>query len=122
MNNTEQNAFYEKTILDAINPDDYGVHPNTDKERLQFLKKTFKDEYGWAISRMGEQNAFREWISGLPTAFNIPFENAEILALAKKSGSLPENATDKQEDRVLENYWNFMTVKTFQVFRKYKVE
>ena len=121
MMSKESKEFYNKVILDAINPDDYGVHPKGNKEKLEFLMKTFKSEYGHEIPRMGMVNAFREWTQGLPTAFGIPFENYEILKMAKKGGSLPANATDKQEDKILANYWNFMAVKTFQLFRKYKV-
>ena len=121
MGRAEQNKFYENYIIDAIDSDAYDVKTTTKKEKLQFLKDTFRSEYGFAISRMGEVNAFKEWIQGLPSVFNIPFQNYEILQLAKKSGSLPQNATEKQEDRVLDNYWNFMAVKTFQAFRKYKV-
>jgi len=49
-------------------------------------------------------------------------ENYKIIEIAKKSGSLPKNATQNQEDRVLENYWNFMASKTFQLFNKYGVK
>ena len=111
-----------KLIINSISADGYDEHPKTAKEKLQFLKGTFKDEYGWAISRMGEQNAFKEWLQGLPSSFNIPFENYKIIEIAKKSGSLPKNATQNQEDRVLENYWNFMASKTFQLFNKYGVK
>ena len=115
------NRKYERAIIDSIDSEGYDENPITDKEKLQFLKDTFRAEYGWAIERMGEQKAFSEWISGLPSSFSIPFMNRDILELAKVMGSLPEDATEKQEDRVLENYWNFMTVKTFQSFRKYKI-
>ena len=118
----KQNRFYEKEIISSIDASGYDKNPGTDKEKLQFLKDTFRSEYGFMIKRVGEQRAFKEWIQGLPSSFNIPFQNNEILKLAKKSGSLPENATEKQENRVLENYWNFMTVKTFQAFKKHKVE
>lgn len=116
------NRNYEAYIIESINSDDYDADPKTKKEKLQFLKDNFKSEYGFMIARVGEQNAFKEWISGLPSSFNIEFMNYKILLLAKKMGSLPENATDKQEDKVLENYWNFMANKTFQTFRKYGVQ
>jgi len=116
------NRFYEKYVIDCIDSEGYDVTTNTPEEKLKFLRKTFRSEYGHMIDRVGEQRAFKEWIMGLPSSFNLEFNNYDILKLAKKSGSLPENATDKQEDRVLENYFNFMTAKTFQAFRKYKVD
>ena len=59
------------------------------------------------------------WIMGLPTCLNIDFENYKILELAKLWGSIPENATEKQEDKILANWWNFIAVKFFQLVRKY---
>ena len=121
MGRKEQNKFYHDYIIDAIDPDGYDVNPKGNKAKLQFLRDTFRDEYGWAIQRMGEQRAMAEWLSGLPSAISLPFYNNDIIELAKKSGSLPMNATDAQEGRVLDNYWNFMANKIMQLFRKYKV-
>ena len=119
----KQNRFYEREVIDSISSEGFDVkEPKTDKEKLQFLKDTFRSEFGFQIERIGERKAFEEWISGLPSSFNIEFTNVGILKLAKKSGSLPQDATEKQEARVLENYFNFITVKTFQAFNKFKVK
>jgi hypothetical protein len=119
---TTNNKFYEKLIIRAISSDGYDSNPKTTKQKLQFLKDTFKAEHGFNIVRVGEQNAFREWIQGLPSSFNIPFENYRILELAKKSGSLSKNPTEAQEDKILENYWTFITSKTYQLFRRNKIK
>lgn len=108
-------------ILDAIDTDDYIFKGESDKERLGFLYDIFVSEYGHMISRVGTQKAFSEWIQGLPSCFNIDFNNYDILKLAKKWGSLPANPTEKQEDKILANWWNFITSKTFQLFRKHKI-
>jgi hypothetical protein len=114
-------AYYQKEILERINPDGYDVKPNTPKEKLQWLKDTFKSEYGFAISRMGESKALSEWLAGIPSAINLPFYNNEILEFAKKGGSLPANPTESQEDKILANYWDFMANQIQQAWRKYKV-
>ena len=119
---SEQNKFYEDYIIKSIDSEPYEKSINTPKEKLQFLRDTFRSEYGHMINRVGEQRAFSEWLSGLPSAMDIPFYNDDIIKLAKKSGSLPQNATPKQEQRVLDNYWNFMSNKTFQLFRKYDIK
>lgn len=116
----DKDAF--QYILNSIDCSGYGVKCNTDWSKLVFLNETFKSEYGWAIKQYGKQKAFREWIMGLPSSFNIEFENYKILQLAKKWGSLPANATERQEDKILDNYWNFITAKTFQLFSKYGIE
>lgn len=109
-------------IINCITEEDYDNKPLvTDKDKLQFLADTFKSEYGWSIERYGAYKAFREWMMGLPSSFTIEFRNYDILQLAKTWGSLPGNATEKQEDRILDNYWNFIANKTFQLFRKHKI-
>jgi hypothetical protein len=127
-----KNMILDKTvkqyIVDAISSEGYadsdGIAETLldSKDALTFLYKTFQSEYGWHIERVGEQKAFKEWLMGLPSSFNIDFENLKILQLAVKWGSIPENYTEKQADKILENWFNFITVKTFQLFKKYKIE
>jgi hypothetical protein len=110
-------------IISAIYPDECELEkqPETDKEKLQFVLNTFKSEYNHMIKRVGEYKAFQEWLSGLPSVFNIDFENYKILKLAKKWKSIPKNATEKQEDKIIENWFNFITMKFFALCRRNKV-
>jgi hypothetical protein len=108
-------------ILDCIDSENYDIKVNTDKEKLQFLFNTFQSEYKWQIERVGQYKAFTEWLMGLPSAFNVEFQNYDILQLAIKWESLPKDYTEKQADKILENWFNFITVKTFQLFRKHKI-
>ena len=118
--NNSKHPVYEY-MLNAINSEDYAKNPITPKEKLQFILNTFRSEYGWAIERYGQTKAFTEWISGLPSSFNIDFENYRILELAHKWESLPANPTERQEQKILENWFNFITVKFFQLCKRYKV-
>lgn len=70
----------------------------------------------------GEYRSFTEWLQGLPSCFNIDFENYKILKLAVLWGSIHEKHTERQADKILENWFNFIMVKTFQLFKKYKIE
>lgn len=108
-------------ILEAIDSEGYDVVTSTPEEKLKFLWKTFNSEYGFMIKRVGAQNAMKEWIMGLPSSFNIEFKNFDIILIAQKWGSLPEVFTDKQADKILENWFNLIACKTFQLFRKYKI-
>ena len=113
---------FKEYFVSCINNKGYSnVRLITTECKLKFLHDTFIREAGWNIERVGEQNAFREWLMGLPSSINIEFENYKILQLAKRLGSLLENATDKQEDKLLENYWNYAAVKGFQLFNKFKI-
>lgn len=81
------------------------------------LKTIFEDEYGWAIDRHGMQGAICEWLSGLPSACTVAFDNDVILALAVKWGSIPDDFTEKQADSVLEFWFMFLANKLGQMFR-----
>ena len=118
MNTLNQKAY--RYIIKSINSENYDVVTKGRIQKLKFLKDTFIKEAGWNIERVGEVNAFKEWTQGLPTVFNIEFENYKILELAVKWDQLTLGDTQR-EDHILENYWNFIAVKTFQLFRKYKV-
>lgn len=117
------NSFVFPYILNAIDAEGYDLQklPETDTEKLQFLADTFKSEYGWMIERVGGQNAMREWIMGLPSSFNIDFENYRIIELAKEWNSIPANATEREEDKILNNWFNLIAAKTFQLFRKHNI-
>lgn len=111
-------------IMDHIDPEPYTDKAmESNKDKLQFLYKTFKSEYGHEITRQrgNEINAFREWIMGLPTIFTVDFTNYDIVQLAIKWGSLPENHTEAQAYRIINNWFNLVANKSFQLFRKHGV-
>jgi hypothetical protein len=67
------------------------------------------------------QNCLSNHLQGLPSYINIPFYYCDIIELAKKLGSLPEKATEKQENKICTNYFNYMSAKLIQWARKHKV-
>lgn len=112
-------------IINAIDGEGYDL-PNdaliTTEGKLRFLYNTFIKEYGFSIERYGEQRAFREWLQGLPSCINIAFTNYDILELAYKWGNIPNTATENKKYALISNYFNFITVKTFQLFKKFKIK
>ena len=111
-------------LLNAIDFSDYDANPETEQEKLQELFNEFNRVavYKFNLQKFGNyQDMFADWLQGLPGMFNIPFSNYDILQLAEKWRSLPENATEKQEDKILNNYYNFMSANVFKLFRKYKI-
>lgn len=124
MKRTELNALVFPYILDAIDSEGYGKTLVTDAAKLQFIADTFKSEYAYPenIKYYGSySNCFRNWLMGLPSCFNIDFENYRIIEIAKQWGSLNADANDKQEDKIIDNWFNFITCKTFQLMKKHKV-
>lgn len=118
-------TFINPYLLDCIDPEGYEIVCNLDKEKLQFLYNTFIKEYWHEYNKKYYKNiisAFSSYLQGLPSCYHVDFENYVILQIAKKWGSIPENATEKQEDKILENWFNFIANKTFQLFKKYKID
>jgi len=123
MINYEAQKHATQHILDAVNSDGfdgcaYYNECKTDADKAHFLYERFMSEYGWRVKQVGEQKALIDWLQGL--AINIAFYNSDILMLAKQWGSLPVTATEKQEDAILENYWNYMAMRIVVLWNKYK--
>ncbi len=114
----KQNKTINQYIISCIDSEPYGVQTNTDKEKLVFLYETFLAEYGYNIERVGLHKAFYDYLQGLPTIFKIEFENYKILELATSWGCLSKNPTEKEECKILKNYWNFMATRTLQLIKK----
>lgn len=118
---SELDKTVKQYILDSIDREYCEAETDDISEVINGLKASFYAEYGWMVERVGEQKAIAEWLQGLPSAINIDFYNHEILKLAVKWGSIPENATEKQEDKILDNWFNFIANKMGQLFRGYHV-
>lgn len=102
-------TFYEKAIINNIEFDRYELaHVNdmivTDFENILSVYAMFVEEYGFMIERVGESDAFCEWLQGLPSVLTVPFMNYEILSNAKQSGIIIND-----EDKFLEDYWTNLT-------------
>ena len=114
---TEIDKKTKAYLIERIDLDGYEIAADSKEEKLAALESIFRAEYGWSIPRRGEIGAITEWLQGLPSAINIEFMNHEILELAKRLGSLPMDPTTAQEDKILENYFNFMANKLHQLFK-----
>lgn len=103
-------TFFEKTIIDNINFEGYGFSNDMYLyDKIKTLYNIFKQEYGFMIERVGEVNAFKEWLQGLPSVLTVPFYNYDIINNATEAGLLTATSDDwfkeKQEDSFLDRYW-----------------
>ena len=106
---TKKRNRYFPFLLEAIQPEAYGeVNITKPSEKGSFFFDTFRDEYGWEIDRKGEQSALAGYLQGLPSTIAIPFYNSDVLELARNHGDLLPTDGEKKEERILENYWNFL--------------
>jgi hypothetical protein len=123
-NTKEFNQLAFNYIIDAISTDGYDIEANTDVEKLQFVANCFKSEYCFPnnLKYYGTyQNTLANWFMGLPSSINIEFRNHAIIEIAKKWGSIPENATEKQEYKIISNWFNLIAFKTLQLFKKHNI-
>jgi hypothetical protein len=118
--NTHAKKHAFNYILNSIDGEGYGVQLETDKQKIDFVYDTFKSEYGYTIEYYGnnEQIAFREYLAGLPSCINIEFRNYYIIELAKIWGSIPSEPTEKQEEKILSNWFHYIANNFFQLRRK----
>lgn len=89
------------------------------KTPCAYLTDRFDSEYKWRVDQVGQLKAMTDWLQGL--AINIEYMNYKIIRLAVKWGSLPANHTEKQADKILNDYWNFMANKTLQIISGYRL-
>lgn len=113
--NAKKHAF--KYILDSIDGDGYGVELTTDKQKIDFVYNTFTSEYAYQIKYYGnnKQRAFREYLAGLPSCINIEFRNYYILELAKLWGSIPSEPTERQEEKIISNWFAYISTQFFDL-------
>lgn len=107
-------------ILNAIDSDGYDNTPcETEQDKALFSYKRFNSEFSWRVKQIGEFKAVIDWLQGL--ALDIAYMNSDILDLAKEWGSLPFNATEAQEDRIIDGYFPFMAMRLIGLWNKHKV-
>jgi len=94
------------------------VIEDTDKARVKWVADTFNRKYGdsYSLRRWpNRQERFAQWLQGLPSAIHIDYWNYRIIEIAKEWGSLPADATEKQEGKIIANWFNFISFKFWQL-------
>ena len=107
LHHTEYKKNYKSYILDCLDSEEELINKSlTEQEKINYLFDRFNSEYGFMVQRVGKQNALAEWLSGL--AINIDYYYEDIIKLAVKMGSIDANPSEELQERVCNNYWNFM--------------
>jgi len=103
-------TFYEQTIIDNIDFNGYGISAEDCEamelyDKVQKIYEIFLGEYGHKLKITSRENAFADWLQGLPTTLSVPFYYNEILENAKKAGIDYTNKSEKLQDAFLQRYW-----------------
>jgi len=99
--------------------------PDTIPARLQFVVDCFNSEYNHESNRKrygNTVNVFAQWLQGIPSIFSVEYRNHAILELAKELESISENATEREEEKILSNWFNFAALKFAQLCKFNKVQ
>jgi hypothetical protein len=115
----EHYQMYMDFFVSKIDGEDYGRELITEEEKVKFVYDCFVNEKVRQDRRnMPLYNLFSEWLSGLPSCVNLPFMNYDIIELAVWING---EMTEKEKDRILDNYWYFMTDIFNRLCKKYKI-
>ena len=107
LHHTKYKENYKRYILDNLHEVDWnGKTLTTDEEIIDYIFERVSIEYGWRAEQVGEVKAMTEWLAGL--ALNLPYQYDEIVELAIAMGSIDENPSEKIQDKIVSNYFEFM--------------
>ena len=119
LNSKHVTTIADQYILDCIDTDE----PMTDVEKLQYLADYFIESacYPYNLKRIPNHQArLADWLMGLP--IGIDFEHYRIIQLAKEWQTIPQDASEKLEDKVIANWFNFMAFRILKLWEKYNIE
>lgn len=114
MKNTNTKQF-KATVFAYLCDSLYDFEGN-EAERVARILEKFESEYNYPESRKRTPNLqarVAEWLSGLP--LNIDYSYPDIKATAESWHEC--QLTEKQIDRVRENWFNFLAFKTLQMWQ-----
>ena len=111
----------EAYLLGQIDGTDYGVQTDTPQQKINFVFDTYEIEHNYHQNKQrtpNHQQRFADWLSGLPSAISLPHANHKILELAKELQELQGEYPKKTEQRIVENYFSFMSYQIHKLHNK----
>lgn len=114
---TKYRKNYRHFILSTIGEEELEERglPNTEAGKIDYLISRIESETGEKSFGVA---SIEKWLSGL--ALNIPFEYWEIIELAEACGSSRYEMTDRQQEKLVDNYFNFMANQIAQMIADHK--
>lgn len=82
MKTAQINAAFKAYIIANL---DFAGYPSEEKTFIN-LFATFNSEYGHEVKRQGEQKAFTEWLSGLPSVLSVHHYYYDVQKLLAEFG------------------------------------
>lgn len=101
-------------LFDCINTEQIGENA-TDKEKIDFVFKTFEDEYGNPYNKRtypNECERLSQYLRGLPSCVNVAFADYDIIQIGKSWGFCK---TSKAEDNFVEKWFDVCAFRLIQM-------
>lgn len=117
MNNLRLNKRYGvqfEYLFDCIDTEQIGENA-TDKEKVNFVFKTFEDEYGNPYNKRiypNECERLAQYLRGLPSCVNVAFADYDIIQIGKSWGFCK---TSKAEAKFVENWFDVCAFRLIQM-------
>jgi len=85
---------------------------------MDCFKSEFLHKNNIRIYQRDPAKVFGEWLSGLPSTINIAFYNHEVLDLAYLFDLLPATATEQEQDKFLNNWFELVASEVLRMHTK----
>lgn len=114
LHHTKYSKNYQHYILESVDDvacQELGFNP-TEQGKIKYIKHRFESEVGkWFKGSKIE--ALTHWLEGL--ALDIPYLDHDILELARLCGSAEASMSEKLQERIISNYFNFMANQVYRM-------
>tara|TARA_R100000541_G_scaffold58992_1_gene71331 strand:- start:2664 stop:3104 length:441 start_codon:yes stop_codon:yes gene_type:complete len=115
-----KNYILRNIDTEQINSD---LYPNEyeSTKKLMYVMDCFDSEYNHEYNRRrypNHQDRFEQWLSGLPSCLNLPCYYYDMIGLAKALHEV-EELTEKQRDKICNNFFKHVAYMFLQIFRKH---
>tara|TARA_R100000654_G_scaffold50521_1_gene76725 strand:- start:5 stop:388 length:384 start_codon:yes stop_codon:yes gene_type:complete len=107
LHHTKYTKNYRKFILDCIYEDNECNPLITDEQKIDHIFDRIESEIGWNVERVGKHDAIAGWLSGM-AIIGLPIYRQEIIELAQEMGSADSDLSDREEEKLFNNYYKFM--------------
>jgi hypothetical protein len=115
-NTKEYNEAIYKYILECIDSED--VNLKTDKDKIEHFFNRFNSEYNYKNNQLrypNLQNRISNYLQDIP--FNFATWKHEIIEVAERLHEC--KFTDKQEDKIIANYYSHLALKIIQLRKRF---
>ncbi len=122
----ERNQAIQKYVLDCINYADYAVELDTDKDKILWLIERFRKDYDFAGNRKYYGNNLQEmfigWMNGVPSVFNVDFENHAIIEHCQVWFNAGKPASERKQQQWLKQWYAGIYMAFRALCKKNKVQ